>query len=171
MQTEEKDLLAIATLNQWGVPFLSHPRMIENSVTLELTDLLQHLTQSHSPRLKLGITAFFLTHPEQAQVIFKVLPLLGKHSQELLKYYYTAAVYLQELWKSQLKERVPLSNYFSRELQLPEVTVLHGRLGLAFLEDALQRWAHEPYNYQSAFESLVRLVQYQGAVCETTCHF
>lgn len=167
MSSKEKDIQAIVTLNQWGVPFLSSPFIREGISSLELTELLQQLITSQSARLKLGVTAFFLVHPEEAPIMLKALPLLKGNVQKLLKYYYMAAVYLQELWRSQLSGTT-LPDYFSQELNLPQVMILHGRLGLASLEEALQHLVQRHYNYQSAFESLARLIQDKGPSREKT---
>ena len=160
MTTQDKELLAIATLNRWDVPFLSSPFATDTNHPLELTDLLMQLIQSDSTRLKLGVTAFFLVHPEQAAVVLETLPLLKKDFHRRLQYYYTAAVYLQRLWKSQLAGfgETQLPDYFSQELGLPSPAVLHGHIGLAFLEEALQKEANETYNYRSSFDALVQIL-------------
>ncbi|MBI2981408.1 MAG: hypothetical protein HYY44_03785 [Deltaproteobacteria bacterium] len=161
MTGEERDLLAIATLNQWGVFYLSAPVSLKEQKPLELINLVEHLIQSDRPRLKLAVTAFFLVHPQEARIVRQVISSLGERPSLLLKYYYTAAVFLQRLWRSQLTgsvEFVWLPDYFSRELGLPEPTLLHGRIGLLSLEEALQKSAHLPYNYRASFDSLIRLL-------------
>lgn len=168
---QEKELQALNTLEKWGVPFLSSPLAKEDLRLLELDDLLSVLIQSRAGRLRLAITAFFLVHPEKALVVFRTLSVLKKKPRLLLEFYYTAAVYLQELWKTQLAHfgtsRLP--DYFSHKLELPEPAQFHGRLGLASLEEMLQQLVCEPYNYQASFESLIRLLESREEFCETTC--
>jgi hypothetical protein len=124
--------------------------------------MLACLIDSNSPRLNLAVTAFFLVHPEQAKQsdIFETISELSKKSQKLFKLYYTAAVYLQALWKSQLAffGTSQMQDYFSQELKLPDPHQLHGRLGLAYLEDALQQSAPEPYHYQASFDAMIKIL-------------
>lgn len=166
-----KELQAIATLNHWGVFFLSSPFILGNESPLELTELLKELIQSSSPRLKLGVTAFFLVRPDQASMVPKVFSLIvGKQAVHLFKCYYTAAVYLQRFWKSQLVvfSRKILPDYFSQELGLPPPNLLHGRFGLVALEELMQKKMKYPYNYQSSFNSLIRILQEGKKVHATT---
>ena len=170
--TQEREIQAIAALNQWGVPFLYSPLAVGAKPSLEIHDMLERLIQSGSARLRLGVTAFFLVHSEEAPGVFPTLSLLKEERCLILKYYYTAAVYLQRLWKSQLAHwgNVSLPDYFSKELRLPDPACLHGRLGLQVLGEALCGVAHESYNYGASFEALVHILQQRGKSCETSCH-
>lgn len=158
---KKEDQEAIASLQQWGVPFLSSSEPCDIAQPLDAPELVQKLIQSKSPRLKLGVTAFFLFLPHQASAVLDALAPLNEMECRLLKYYYTAAVYLQALWKSYwLSRRMALlPDYFSKELGLPNSTRLHGKWGLVALEEALQQATHASYNYISSFEALVRLLQ------------
>lgn len=165
MKSLETDLQAITALQQWGVPFLSAPsRACSDFHTFDLPDLLAYLIQSASPRLKLAVTAFFIVHPEEAPAALETLSLLPENSKPLFKYYYSAALYLQSLWKTQLarfgEEWLP--DYFSKELGFPGPSLLQARLGLLAVEEKLQEWIHEPYHYQASFDSLIQLLQQRG---------
>ncbi|MBI5300209.1 MAG: hypothetical protein HY877_07975 [Deltaproteobacteria bacterium] len=171
VKVKEKEIQAIAALNQWGVPYLSTPFTPTMGFSLELSDLLTRLIQSDSTRLKLGVTAFFLVHSEKASAVLDALPLLEEGQRQMLRYLYTAAVYLQRLWRRQLAHfgNGLLPDYFSQELGLPEPVLLHGRLGLGALEEALQGHIHEPYNYKASFDALIRLLLEEEKFCERAC--
>lgn len=158
---KKEDQEAIASLQECGVPFLSSAESCDIAPSLKAPELVQRLIQSGSPRLKFGVTAFFLYLPHEAAAILEALAHLNKMECRLLKYYYTAAVYLQRLWKSYWLSQgmVLLPDYFSKELGLPSPELLHGKWGLVALEEALQQTAHASYNYISRFEALVRLLQ------------
>ncbi len=163
-----KDLEAVFSLNQWGVPFLSSPIPCENPKRLDPAELVLRLIQSSHPRLHLGVTAFFLVHSEKAPSVLQSLALLDQKSSLRLKYYYTAAAYLQRFWKSQLTFNPSLlPDYFSKEQGLPVPTALNARLGLLAIEEALQKEMNEPYNYLARFEALARLLQQQGGLDAT----
>ena len=167
---QAKELQAIASLNQWGVSFLWSPFTPKIEQPLKPERLIQSLIESDSARLRLGVIAFLLVHPEEAPAIHQALSLVKENKCLLLKYYYTAAVYLQTLWKSQLTQfgSDMLPNYFSKDVGLPDPIQLHGRLGLAALEEALQQLRGEAYNYTASFEAVVRLIQQQGNSHATT---
>ena len=120
--------------------------------------MLRQLIASESGRLRLGVTAFFLTHPEQAKVANETLKILDPRSAALLKFYYMAAVYLQLLWGKALGADSLLPDYFSQEQKLPKPNLQNSRLGLAALEEKLQASFGQPFNFLSRFDSLVRLL-------------
>lgn len=154
----------IASLNQWRVPFLSTQTPAPVTPSLPAEDLIEGLIRSDSARLKLGVTAFFIVHSDQAPVVLTSVAHLDEKDVLFLKYYYMAALYLQRFWLRQFSHfgNGLLPDYFSKELSLPEPTRLHGRLGLHFLEAAMQRAASQPYDYYSPFQSLARLLQDAG---------
>jgi hypothetical protein len=160
MTTHKKYRHAINSLHQWGVPFLLQSKKDEHLPRLDSIELIKSLIEADSERLKLSVTAFFLIHPEYASDVKKVLSCVVKKSQELLKCYYTAAVYLQILWKFSFTSTntTMLPDYFSQELGLPAPTLIESRRGLAALEEKFQKLAGHPYNYCASFESLVRLL-------------
>lgn len=107
----------------------------ETECPLEPHDLIVRLIQSDSARLKLGVSVFFLVHPEKAEAVLQALPSLENKMRQLLRYYYMAAVYLQRLWKNQLSRfgDISLPDYFSKELGLmsyPSGFVKKAKFGL-----------------------------------------
>lgn len=155
-----RELGAVYTLQLWNVPYLNDEGRTHTQEPLKPSELIATLIQSHSARLRLAVVPLFLCRPELSRFVLQVLPILDDYHHGLLKHYYTAAVYLQSLWKSQLPSvsKTPLSDYFSVDLNLPDPNILHGRLGLFHLEDSLEKWTGYPYNYQSSFQAIVSLL-------------
>lgn len=155
MNKEEE---AIASLWLWDVHFLAADPSLKKPLPPE--DLLERLIGSGSGRVRLGVVAFFLRHPELAGKVHPVLSKLGDQEALLLKYYYTAAVYLQRYWETALwtKDSPALPDYFSQELGLPPPSLLHGKIGLWALEEALQGFAGQPFNYFSSFNSVAQIL-------------
>ncbi|OGS04165.1 MAG: hypothetical protein A3G41_07335 [Elusimicrobia bacterium RIFCSPLOWO2_12_FULL_59_9] len=154
----QKNEEAIASLWLWDVPFIAFEGPLPPISPLPPEKLLAALIQSKSGRLRLGAIAFLLRHPEKAESVRPALTSIDEETALLLKYYYTAAVYLQRHWKSALYDRTPpmLPDYFSAELRLPPPSLLHGKIGLHALEQALQEKSAQPFDYLSQFESVVQ---------------
>lgn len=157
MRHRAKELQAIETLQHWGVPYLWSPQRDKSGLFLKTSEMLQQLITSTSGRLRLGVCAFFLIHPEQARAVKEALGSLEARHAELLKCYYMAAVYLQSLWRKALGGD-SLPDYFSCELKLPKPHPLNSRQGLSALEQKLQEFFGQPFNFLSRFDSLARLL-------------
>lgn len=146
------------TLQHWGVSYLWPQSAQKPGPFLKTPQMLGQLITSDSGRLRLGVCAFLLIHPEEAAAVKETLGLLDARHAGLLKFYYMAAVYLQSLWGKALGGKKPLPDYFSKELKLPHPAAPNSRLGLAALEEKLQDFFGRPFNFLSRFDSLARLL-------------
>ena len=91
-------------------------------------NLIVSLAQSANARVRLSLIPLFLRHPEfakEAQKADKLL--LQKTSQYVLRFYYTAAVFLQRKYQQQL------SRLFGEQPELPDL--FSNTLGVRY-EDA-----------------------------------
>jgi hypothetical protein len=87
---------------------------------------------------------------------------LDEHANRALQAYYTAAVYLQAMWRIRLEHYLPsvhdLPDHFSLVLRLPPPQDEYGKAGLY----ALAEWhaSHTPFkcNYVSAYDGVADLL-------------
>ena len=98
-------------------------RQINPTPLLAPTNLITSLAQSENARVRLSLIPLFLRHPEfstEAEKADKALS--SKFSQNVLRFYYTAAVFLQMKYQERLHkifgEQNQLPNLFSRKLGL-----------------------------------------------------
>lgn len=86
---------------------------------------------------------------------------LGPHQRVLLRLYYTAAVYLQCIWRPRLARTIgpagDLPDLFSAELGLPPPGEYHGLVGLACLAQTAERMGG-PVRLVSEGHAMVRLL-------------
>jgi hypothetical protein len=151
----------VAALRQRGIDYLSPSdarldRMIDDET------LIASLASHSEARLRQALIAFFLLQPQLAPIALRVQAVLEPGAAQELLAYYTAAVYLQRMWRTRLgyylDAVVPLPNYFSAELALPSPDDEHGKTGLYALADwQASRSAHR-FNHLSAYEGVVDLL-------------
>ena len=150
---------AIAALKAWDVPYLDVSDSGRLPARRDPAWMAAALIVSSAPRVRLAVTAFYLKNPGEAASVQSALPVLQPKAALLLKYYYTAAVYLEQYWRSALNRsgQKPLPDLFSRELGLPSPQALHGRFGLYHLEEKLRLHAGEALDFRSSFEAIALL--------------
>ena len=93
--------------------------------------LLADLVQQPSARVRAAVIAVFLAHPEYAAAVPAALERLGPTERLTLRFFYTAAVLLQQEHTERLRRFVAsrqLPDQFSTQLNLPGSTSTRQRL-------------------------------------------
>jgi hypothetical protein len=148
-----------ATLAEFDVRYL---RTVEESGPVATTpaQLIAVLVQHPAPRVRESLLPLFLRHPEFARHVPNLALTLPPTAATTLRHLYTAAVYLQHLWRGQLEsylgEQPWLPDYFGQsEWQLPPPTVHYSEAGLRLLANHFQ--ARTGDNWLNTYETAVSL--------------
>ncbi len=107
------------------------------------------------------LIALFLRHPTYAQYVPTVVGTLPPAAAHRLKHLYTAAVYLQHLWRGVLglyiTDLTSLPNYYGQaDWQLPPPSAHFGEAGLRALAEQMQ--AETGDNWLSSYQSALSLL-------------
>lgn len=151
----------IAALKQRGVDYLS-PSDARLKQTVDDEALLFALAQHPEARLRQALIALFLLQPPIAPLVPRLRSDLQPEAARELSAYYTAAVYLQSMWRTRqqrhLENAHELPDYFSEELALPSPRELHGKAGLHALAEWHARFSPHRYNFLSAYQGVADLL-------------
>jgi hypothetical protein len=124
----------VTELNRWGVHFVTGGAPEWSVPSLPSPELLAGLAAQSEARLRLALIPLLLVHPELAAIRPGALGRLSEREQLTLKYFYTAAVILQQFHAEQLWALLgrydPLPDRFALELGIPTT------------EDCLDRLKH-----------------------------
>lgn len=128
-----------ARLAQLGVHYLRTPTSAE-PLPLEPAALIAALAQHPSPRVREALIPLFLRHPEFARDVPDLVDTLPPSDGLTLRHLYTAAVYLQRLWRGKLEMYLgvlpALPDYFGQsEWGLPAPEEHYGEAGLRLLAE------------------------------------
>lgn len=139
----DPDLNAIAVdLARLDVPYL---RIIASPAPSQTSPppiapetLIRQLAQHGEPRLREALIPLFLRHPDYHRCVPALALSLDSQAAQTLRHFYTAAVYLQHLWRSTLGLYLgafpDLPNYFGEtEFGLPSPQLHWGEVGLRLL--------------------------------------
>lgn len=145
------------TLAQYDIYYLRTATKAD-PLPLEPGELIAALAQHSSPRLHEALIPLFLRHPEFATYVPDLVETLPPAASEMLSHLYTAAVYLQRLWRGKLEMYLGLSpllpDYFGEsEWGLPAPTEHYGEAGLRVLAEKLR--LKTGYNWLSTYESVI----------------
>ena len=148
-----------ATLDSFGVPYL-HTATPAEPLPLGERALVAALAQHPSPRLHEALIPFFLSRPELGDEVPAIADELAPEAATRVRHMYTAAVYLQHLWRTQLEMYLgsvePLGDHFGQSMwNLPPTSEHHGEAGLRVLAEHFQ--AKSGTNWLSAYESTMSL--------------
>ena len=117
--------------------------------------LLARLAAHDDPRLRQALIAVFLLKPQLAPLALKLRASLPANAETELIAQYTAAVYLQQMWRVQLERYLPsfqfLPDYFSGEFGLPGPEDGYGKPGLYALANWHQQRTGVSANYLSEY--------------------
>ena len=150
----------VAALRERGVDYLAPSDAAGEP--LDDAALIKALAESDDPRLRQALTALFLVDPHLASLAAHLPTKLAEPALTELLAHYQAAVYLQTMWAIRLGHYqspvVPLPDYFSQALGLPQPHEMDGKLGLHALADwhAAHRTAHG--NPLSEYEGVFSLI-------------
>jgi hypothetical protein len=150
----------VAALRQRGVDWLAPGDAHGAPMPDEM--LIASLATHDDPRLRQALIGLFLLHPSLAVLVPHVATTLGERACRELTAYYTAAVYLQTMWRIRLNRYLPgmhdLPDYFSPALSLPPRQDEYGKAGLYALAEWHASHARFSYNYVSAYAGVADLL-------------
>jgi hypothetical protein len=156
----EQDVATLAaSLAHLEIPYLRTTTPAER-LLLEPTHLIAALAQHDLPRVREALILLFLRHPEFASYIPELAATLPTTASTTLRHFYTAAVYLQRLWRGKLEmylgQLPSLPDYFGQsEWGLPAPTEHYGEAGLRVLADLFR--AKTGDNWLSTYQSAISL--------------
>lgn len=103
------------------VQFLRGRTSLPAAITISDASLIASLAESSDPRVCFSLIPLFLRHPEYSEYVLEAKKLLSSQAGIIaLKFYYTAAVFLQkkhiERIQNVIGEYKNLQDYFSQDL-------------------------------------------------------
>src|SRR5687767_5029469 len=122
--------------------------------------LIAALAQDPSPRLREALIPLFLRHPQFASFVPEIEAALSPEARLTLRHFYTAAVYLQRLWRGKIEMYLGplplLPDYFGQsEWNLPAPTEHYGEAGLRCLAEHFR--AETGDNWLSTYQTAMSL--------------
>ena len=151
----------VAELRQLGVTYLAPSDAVASTKLPSNDALLAAILDQSDFRLKLALIPLFIRRPDLAQ---RVPPLVDRLDASLsleLQTLYTAAVYLQRLWKTRLEfyltQTTFLPDLYSRTLGLPSPNERFGKTGLYELTDAWKGRSRYPFNRMASLSTVMEL--------------
>lgn len=143
----------VAALRAHGVGFFAPSDAHERSSRLTARQLIAGLAGSPDARLRDGLAALFVRHPELAPEASIAVATLDAATAEVLRGQYTAAACLQRLWQTTLALYLPampmLPDLFGAELALPPLDDHYGEQALRELA------ARARYNQLAAWHAVI----------------
>lgn len=148
----------VAELHSLGVDYLSRQQEVASPASHAPHELLADLVCQPSSRVRAALIALLLAHPDFARFIPQALEGLGPKDAQTLRFFYTAAVYLQQKYARSLRGGLK-----SRWRRLPDL--FSGELGVAgeANADRIRNLAHlhaqasgEFLNWEGTYESAAR---------------
>ncbi|MCI0398661.1 MAG: hypothetical protein L0332_34230 [Chloroflexi bacterium] len=160
LQDKPIDVEALAaTMAQLDIHYLRTPTSAE-PLPLEPSYLIAVLAQYDSPRVREALIPLFLRYPEFARYVPDLITALPPVASMTLRHLYTAAVYLQRLWRGKLEMYLGplplLPDYFGQsEWGLPAPTEHYGEAGLRALAEHFQTKTGD--NWLSTYQAAISL--------------
>ncbi|MEZ4859721.1 MAG: hypothetical protein R3C14_00360 [Caldilineaceae bacterium] len=112
-------------LHALDVPFIWGDAQRAPDHPTDLTGIIVALACNEEARLRLALIPLFLRHPAFAPYAQNAAAQLSGDPLLMLRCYYTATYYLQQLYQARLSvlfgTRTPLPDLFSTELELPSI--------------------------------------------------
>jgi len=131
----QPDATLIGALRARGVRHLAVAEPAAPYDAVESTSLIAHLAGHSDPRLREALIPLFLRQPDLADQTPGLVDRVPSPAADVLRHFYTAAIYLQRLWLSTLRLHLGsfllLPDYFGRaHYNLPGPDVHFGEAGL-----------------------------------------
>lgn len=150
----------VAALREREVDYLAPSDAIGDPIADDM--LIASLAAHPDSRLRQALIALFLLQPRCGRLVLPVRGQLASLAAQELTAFYTAAVYLQTMWRFRLKQyQEPvekLADYFSAELGLPVPEDEYGKAGLYALAEWQASQSLYRFNHLSAYEGVADLV-------------
>ena len=122
----------VSELNRYGLRFMRGTGDLGSEPQLSPVELMVALTDQPEARLRLALIPLLLVRPQLATSISAALARLDPPAQLTLKFFYTAAVFLQQIHAARLSPHISrienLPDLFSSELGVAQSGTLEDRL-------------------------------------------
>ena len=170
--TKADTSLLIAQLAAQGVRHLRAVKTVDSIPDFKPESLMADLACHADPRLREARILLFLRQPIYARYVPELVDHLEANASLTLRHMYTAAVYLQRLWRSTLGlylgEFPLLPDYFGQsEFGLPAPDLYFGEAGLHALAALFQK--KTGYEWLTAYRAAISLLLIQLSF-ETASH-
>ena len=150
----------IATLHKLGVRYITVENGVEPYKDLPPEQLITALIRDDGVRVEYAVIPLLIRHTELASVIPKLVDSLPPTEAELLRRHYTAAAYLQRMYRPALElylgQKPNLPDHFSREMNLPPPDEYYGEVGLRELIARLPVPVNWWYTYIDPVQMFIR---------------
>lgn len=151
----------VAKLREQGIQYLAPSDAKATEAVATNDALIAALLEQTDSRLKLAVIPLLIRHPELANSVTALVNQLDGQLATELRTLYTAAVYLQRLWKTRLSfylDSTPLlPDLFSQQLGLPSPAERYGKIGLYDLADVWKARSPYPFDRLSAMNNTMDL--------------
>ena len=151
----------VAELRQLGVTYLAPSDAVASTMLPSNDALLAAILDQSDFRLKLALIPLLIRHPDWAQTVQSLVDRLDASLALELQTLYTAAVYLQRLWKTRLgfylTQPTLLPDLYSQTLGLPSPNERFGKTGLYELTDAWKSRSRYPFDRMASLSTVMDL--------------
>lgn len=155
----------VEELSQLGITYLSNRSSFPSASPRSPEEIIADCVQQPSSRVRTAAIALFLLHPQLSARLPQALALLDDESRQLLKVFYTGAVYLQKLYYEELYPLVEkhwdwLPDFYGTELGLSSNHT--PRKALQQLGRVHQVLTHSMTNWAGTYENAaLHLIRYK----------
>jgi hypothetical protein len=155
----------VAELHQLGIPYLSNRQVTPPQSPRSPEQLLADIIQQPSSRVRTAVIGVLLIHPDYAGYVPTALGLLSENQRQLLKLFYTAAVYLQRIYQNELSvtlgtEPAWLPDLFDEDLA--NTTALSPQDAIQQLGIRHQELTHSMTNWAGTYKYVAQhLIRYK----------
>lgn len=150
----------VVTLFKLGVRYIVAEAGAEPYEDLPPEQLITALIGAEGVRVEYAVIPFLIRHPDYAAVVPKLVTTLSEEQAERLRRHYTAAVYLQQMYRPALEiylgQKPDLPDYFSAEMGLPSPNDYDGESGLRELVGRLPPPVNWWYTYIDPVQMFIR---------------
>jgi len=151
----------VAKLREQGITYLAPSDAVAREPISSDDLLLVALLEQPDARLRLAMIPLLIRHTELAGCVRALINQIDHKLVVELQTYYTAAVYLQRVWKTRLgfylDTTTLLPDLFSQQLGLPPAEERFGKHGLYDLADAWKARSRYPFDRLAALNNMMDL--------------
>lgn len=162
--SKERDREAlVGRLRELGIGFLMPSDAEARELSrLPIPEVIARLAGHSDARLRMTLVPLFILHPEWAADVESAVEQLTEPARTQLQAYYTAAVYLQRLWRTRLGFYLGdfslLPDMYSTRLGLPPADERFGKTGLHALAAWFASRSPDQYNWLASCTKMMGLL-------------
>lgn len=161
INTKPDDPTLVYSLETFGLNILRLSSSPVQGTTLEPAVLIAALAEHTEPRLREALIPLFLRKPQLHQYVPELVTSLASETADVLRHFYTVAVYLQRFWLSTLQLYLGtfplLPDYFGQtHYHFPPPEKHFGEAGLRALADYYT--GQNGYDWLTIYQSAISLL-------------